>query len=428
MSDATFDGHERAATSRTNPSRSVGPRGRGATTPTAIPAKGWKDIAWRVYKEFNDDRIMLVAAGVTFYILLALVPALSAGVSVYGLFFDAAAVATQVASLQGVIPGGGVEIIQEQLTRLAEQTNSSLSITFIVSLGIALWSANAGMKSIFDGLNIAYDEIEQRGFVKLTMVSLAFTFGGIVAVFILGTVVVGLPAYLSSTRLGATFETVLQIGGYVLMLAVLAVAFSALYRWGPSRDHAKWRWITPGGLVAAVVLVVTSIGFSWYVANFGSYNATYGSLGAIIGFMTWIWIASIILLMGAELNAEMEHQTRRDTTVGTREPLGDRGAVVADSVGARWGSDDVSPDARQAASNNGDTMAVARDGSDGNHPSQDEETGSHPASRAAAAGPTGPRVRRRVPPVSTVDKLLVAVPLALFTALLARDAKAKRGT
>ena len=416
MANATYDdmqGYERDE---------VGPRGRGATTPTEIPAKGWKDIAWRVFQEFNDDRVMLVAAGVTFYLLLALVPALTALVSIYGLIFDPAQVVSQVQALTGVVPGGGVEIIQEQLERLTSQDSSSLSFAFLFSLGVALWSANAGMKSIFDAMNIAYDEQETRSFVKLTAISLLFTLGAIVGIIVLMGVVVALPAYLSNTRLGTTFEALLQVGGYVVMLGLLAVAFSVLYRYGPCRDDARWRWITPGGVLAAVVLVITSIGFSWYVANFGSYNATYGSLGAIIGFMTWVWIASIILIMGAEVNAEMEHQTRRDTTTGSREPLGERGAVVADSVGARWGSNDVSPDAPQAASKNGDTMAMARDGSDGNHPA---DAGPNAGSARGARRST-PAVRRSAPSASLVDKLIVAVPLALFSALLARDAKARR--
>lgn len=308
-------------------------RGRGAVRPSQIPAAGWKDVAWRVFAEISDDRVMLVAAGVTYYLLLAFVPALSALVSVYGLFADPATVQEHAAMLQALIPGGGMEIINEQLTRLASQGNTTLGFTFVISLAIALWSANAGMKALFEAMNVAYDEAEKRSFVTLTLTSFVFTLGAIVAAILFIGLVVGLPLALDLLGIGTDTKWLVSIASYAGIFLLVSFGIAALYHWGPSRTRAKWRWITPGTVLTVVVIVVVSLLFSWYVANFGSYNATYGSLGALIGFMTWIWISTTILIVGGEVNAEMEHQTARDTTRSPARPLGSRGATMADTVG-----------------------------------------------------------------------------------------------
>ncbi|WP_253380224.1 YihY/virulence factor BrkB family protein [Notoacmeibacter sp. MSK16QG-6] len=286
----------------------------------------------RVYEEITGDRVLLVAAGVTFYLLLALVPALSALVSVYGLFTDATNIQEQVTVLSGFIPGGGMEILEEQMSRLASQEDATLGLTFIISLGLALWSANAGMKSIFEGMNVAYDEVEKRGFIKLTLVSLLFTVCFLVSMVAVLTLVLALPALVAMLNLPDSWSWVAQIAGYVLLAVAVSLGIAAIYRWGPSRANARWEWITPGMILSLIVLAVMSVLFTWYAANFAAYNETYGSLGAIIGFMTWIWLATAILMIGAELNAELEHQTSRDTTTSPREPMGERGAVVADRV------------------------------------------------------------------------------------------------
>ncbi|MEF2551066.1 YihY/virulence factor BrkB family protein [Aurantimonas sp. A2-1-M11] len=314
-------------------------RGRRAAWPSQLPAAGWKDVLWRVYGEIGQDRVMLIAAGVTYYLLLALVPALSALVSVYGLFADPATVQEHAAMLQSVIPGGGMEIINEQLTRLAEQGTTTLGLTFAISLAIALWSANAGMKSLFEAMNVAYDEAEKRSFVKLTAVSFVFTLGAIVAVILFIGLVVGLPLVLGFLGLGSGTQWLVSLASYAALFALVFLGIGALYHWGPSRTRAKWRWITPGTVLTVVVIAAVSVLFSWYVANFGSYNATYGSLGALIGFMTWIWISTIILIVGGELNAEMEHQTIRDTTHAPAQPMGARGATMADTIGKASGAD-----------------------------------------------------------------------------------------
>jgi membrane protein len=309
-------------------------RGREATTPTEIPVRGWKDILWRVYEEFGQDRVMSVAAGVTYYALLALFPAIAALVSIYGLFADPATIQEHLNALSGVLPSGALDVIREQVTRIASKGEGTLGISFVVGLLISLWSANAGMKAIFDALNIVYDEEERRGIVALNLQSLGFTLGAIAFMLLALAGIVILPIVLDFVGLGAALEWLLTIARWPLLLTVIVLGLAVLYRYGPSRDRAEWTWVTPGSLIAAIVWVIVSMLFSFYVANFGSYNETYGSLGAIIGFMTWIWISSVVVLVGAEINAEVEHQTAHDTTEGPEQPMGARGAQMADTVGA----------------------------------------------------------------------------------------------
>ncbi|MGN6471325.1 MAG: YihY/virulence factor BrkB family protein [Rhizobiaceae bacterium] len=309
-------------------------RGREATTPSAIPWRGWKDILWRVWSEIGEDRIMLVAAGVTFYLLLALFPALAAFVSLYGFVADPKTIADQVAYLGGVLPSGGLDMIRGQLQALANASGKALSFGFVVGFLVALWSANSGIKAIFEAMNVAYEEEEKRSFIWLNLLSLAFTLGAMV-VGILMVVIVGVvPAVLAFLHLGGLTEVLVRVLRWPLLLIAVAVVISIIYRYGPSRERAQWRWINWGAAGAAVVWLVASVLFSWYLQNFANYNATYGSLGAVIGFMMWTWISVLILLAGAELNSEIEHQTARDSTTGKPVERGERGAVMADTIGA----------------------------------------------------------------------------------------------
>lgn len=276
---------------------------------------------------------MLIAAGVTYYLLLALVPGLTATVSIYALFTDPASVADQVDTLTGIVPAGGLDIIREQLVRLTAQGQATLGVTFIVSLAIALWSSSAGIRALFDAMNIAYGETEKRNLVQLTLTVLLFTLGAVLIGIFLITVVVVLPALLTLVWLGSGREWMIRLTSYGLLLVVLGFALACIYRYGPSRQHAKWRWITPGATFSVALIVIVSVLFSWYSANFGNYNATYGSLGALIGFLTWIWLSVTIVIVGAKLDAEIEHQTARDSTTGAELPLGERGAVMADTIG-----------------------------------------------------------------------------------------------
>jgi membrane protein len=308
-------------------------RGREADTPAQIPSLGWKDILWRTYEGFGQDRLMSVAAGVTYYALLALFPAVAALVSIYGLFADPATIQDHLAALSGVLPAGALDIIREQVVRIASAGEGTLGLSFVIGLAVSLWSANAGMKAIFDALNIVYDEEEKRSFVKLNLESLTFTLAAVGFILLSLAGIVVLPVLLDFVGLGSGLEWLLAIARWPVLLTVVLAGLAVLYRYGPSRDKAEWKWVTPGGIVAAVLWLVVSMLFSWYVANFGSYNETYGSLGAVIGFMTWIWISGIVVLLGAEINAEMEHQTAKDTTQGPEKPMGARGATMADTLG-----------------------------------------------------------------------------------------------
>jgi membrane protein len=328
-----FGRHESARRGERNDSG----RGRSATTPSEIPARGWKDIVLRVYKNISAHRILAISAGVTFYSLLSIFPALAAFVSVYGLFADTGSIASHLDQLATVLPAGAIDVIRDQMTRVASKGHGSLGVTFLVSLVAALWSANAAIKAMFDALNIVYAEDEKRGFIKLNAVSLAFTSGAIVFMLLAAGATVIVPAMVDRVGLGDLMQVIIRIMVWPVLFVILAIGLALIYRYGPSRDRPRWRWISWGSTIAVLGWLIASILFSWYAANFGKFNETYGSLGAVIGFMTWMWISAIVVLVGAELNAEMEHQTARDTTVGRPEPMGRRRARMADSVGAAQG-------------------------------------------------------------------------------------------
>ncbi|WP_371155821.1 YihY/virulence factor BrkB family protein [Jannaschia sp. 2305UL9-9] len=302
-------------------------RGHLADTPTEVPPRGWKDIARRVVAETSDDRVLLVAAGVTFYLLLALAPTLAAFVSLYGLFFDTGSIQEHMAVLQGIVPDGGMTILQDQIDRLVSTDQGTLGFAFVLSLAVALWSATSGMKSLFEAMNVAYDENEKRGFVGLTLQAFAMT-----VVTMAGAIALITTDIVLSAVLGASGGVIATIVTAALGLLALVLFMAALYRYGPSREAPEWAWITPGAILAAICIVLVSVAFSFYVSNFGTYNETYGSLGAVVGFLTWLWLTLTVLILGAELNSEMEHQTARDTTTGQDEPMGQRGAVMADKV------------------------------------------------------------------------------------------------
>lgn len=309
-----------------------GGRGREAERPGQIPARGWKDIVIRTFKEFNEDQIPMIAAGVTFYTLLALFPGIGAFVALYGLFADVADAQRHVAAMSAILPGGAITLIGDQLLRAASAHEGGLSLAFLVGLVLALWSANGAMKAIITGLNIAYDEKDRRGFFGKILAPLAFTLGFLL--FALSAM--GLAALGSTVedRFGDTAGWVYSASYWIGLFVAFTFGLTLLYRFGPSRRPVRWRWISWGSGAAAVAWLAMSGGFSFYVANFGSYDRSYGALGAVVGFMTWTWLSSMVLLLGAELNSEIEHQTARDTTVGAPKPMGARGAVMADTVGA----------------------------------------------------------------------------------------------
>jgi membrane protein len=308
-------------------------RGGGATAvkPTEIPLSGWIGIAKRTYAEIGSDRVLAVAAGVTFYALLALFPAITALVSLYGLVADPGTIVEHLAAIERFLPAGAVDILRDQITRIAEGGETRLSLAFGISVALALWSANAGVKAVFDALNVAYGETEKRGFIRLNLTSLAFTLAIILFVLMAIAATAVVPVLLDVLPLGQAVQWLISIGRWPLLIVILMLGLAVLYRFGPSRDAAKWAWVSPGAIVASIGWLLGSLLFSWYVANFEDYNKTYGALGALIGLLTWMWLSATIVLVGAELNSETERQTLRDTTKGTPKPIGARGADAADS-------------------------------------------------------------------------------------------------
>ncbi len=309
-------------------------RGRLAPAPARIPMTGWRDIAWRTWLEVSRDRLPTVAAGVAFYSLLAIFPAVGAFVSLYGLFADVGAVREQLNDLAAFVPRDVLKLVGDQMMQLAARQNAGLSLALAVSVLLSLWTANAAIAALFEGLNVAYDETEKRNFVVLRATSYAFTAALVLFATLVTAVLVAVPIYLRELGL---IDSWLAPFRWVVLTVLAASAFAVLYRFGPSRQRARWRWVRWGATLAAVAWIVGSLGFSWYVNHVAHYDATYGSLGAAIGFMMWIWFSVMVVLVGAELNAEIEHQTALDSTTGAPLPMGARGAAMADSVGQRFG-------------------------------------------------------------------------------------------
>ena len=269
-----------------------------------------REVMSHVWTNIGCHRVLAIAAGVTFYALLAIFPAIAAIVTLYGLFADTHTIVSQLNSLAGVLPGGAIDVIGDQVGRIVSRPNTSLGVTFIVSLLISLWSANAGMKAMFDALNVVYNAEEQRGFIKLNAVSLTFTLCAIALLLAAMAGVVVVPVILNAIPMESLVAPVLGYARWPLMLILIGLGLSVIYRFGPDREHAQWRWISWGSALAAVTWLVASLLFSWYASHFGSYNETYGSLGAVIGFMTWMWLSSIVVLLGAEIDAVMERWDR----------------------------------------------------------------------------------------------------------------------
>jgi membrane protein len=307
-------------------------RGRQARSPAQIPAAGWKDILWRTWSEFNDDQITNVAAGVAFFGVLALFPGLAAFVSLYGLFSNVGAAQKHLAALAGVLPADSLTFIGDQMIRIAAAKSSSLSMTFVVSFLLSVWSANAGVKALVAGLNIAYDEREKRNFFVLNLITLAFTAGLLAFLLLAMAAMVVAPIVVDFLNLDPRSRIFAALRWPALLLIAM-VGLLVIYRFGPSRQQARWRWVNWGGAIASVLWLAVSLLFSWYVGSFGHFSVTYGSLGAVVGFMTWMWLSAIVVLFGAELNSEMEHQTAQDSTTGAPAPMGMRGARMADTLG-----------------------------------------------------------------------------------------------
>jgi len=311
-------------------------RGREADAPSEIPRRGWKDVLYRLWDQITEDHVGLIAAGVAFYSLLALFPMLAALVSLYGLIASPAEIERHFDLMAGILPSAGIDIMRQQLVALANQEAPKLGLVFAGALAFSLWSANRGIASMFEAMNIAYGESEKRSWFKLNAITLAFTFGFVVFLVLALTAIAIVPPLLESLWVGNAAQWLLSLARWPILLLLVVTANAIVYRYGPSRDKARWQWISWGSTVAAALWLIASAGFSFYASNFASYNETYGSMGAVVALMTWIWLSAYIIIAGAELNAELEHQTANDTT-GRELPLGARGARMADTVGAARG-------------------------------------------------------------------------------------------
>lgn len=312
----------------------IGPRGRGAERPTQIPAKGWKDVFTRVKDEIKHDRANLLAAGVAFYTLVAMVPALIAIVSIYGLVSDPDEISNQVEEFGAALPDSAQNLLLDQLESITTASTAGLGVGAVLGLLTALWTTSSAVKHLIAATNAAYHEEEDRNFFKLRGLALGLTVGAVVFFGASIFVVAALPAVLADTVLGDATRIILSLVRWPGLAIAMILALGFFYRLAPNRDDPRWRWTSPGAVVATLLWIIASIGFSIYTANFGSYNETYGSLGAVIVLMLWLFITAFVVIVGAEINSEAERQTMVDTTQGRPEPMGRRDAHAADSVGA----------------------------------------------------------------------------------------------
>ena len=311
-------------------------RGRAAERPEHIPRKGWTDIFWRLGAAYFGDRVGFVSGGVTFFVMLSLFPTLAAFVTIYGLFADPTEAWSRLQFLYSVLPNNVAEFLGGEMQRLAETPNTQLTFTLIWTLALSLWSANGAVKVLFYGLNIAYHEVERRNLVRYNLICMIFTVSGLAAVLLSAALVVGVPLVLSPLGLLEEWNHLAPLR-WPMLLTIYVATLAVIYRVGPCRASARWRWLTPGALFAALLSLMLSFLFSWYLETFVR-TASYGPLAALMGFLLWTWLSVQIILMGAELNAEIEHQTAVDTTTGEARPLGERGAVVADTLGPKRGN------------------------------------------------------------------------------------------
>jgi membrane protein len=306
--------HDRKAMSRAIAFDGTRIRKKDRTNPLALGLDGWKDVLKRVWHELSHDDLSTLAASVAFYGFFAIIPALAAIVSIYGLVSDPREVGEQLLALKNILPAGTEAMIGEQLERIASASPGALSGGFILSVMLAIWSASKGMAAIIHALNVAYDEKEERAFFRRHLVTLALTLGAVITLALAIGGLVVLPIVLQTVGLGRFSENLIALGRWPALALFVLFGLAVVYRYAPSRPPAKWRWVTPGSIVATLIWIGASIGFSFYAKNFGSYEKTYGSLGAVAILLFWFYLSAYVILLGAELNAEAEDKTTARTT------------------------------------------------------------------------------------------------------------------
>ena len=303
-----------------------------AEKPTDIPWRGWKQILKRSWAENKADNMPIIAGGVAFFGFLSIFPAMIAMISLYGLVASPETVARQVENLSKQLPQSAAELIGQQLTSIIDNSSSALSISLVISILAALWSASGGIGNLVTAVNLAYDEVEARNFVRLKLTALALTLGGIVFVLVTFGLIAVVPAVIEALPLGIVGTILAQVARWVLLLAVFAGSLAVLYRVAPDRDAPRFRWVSLGAVIVTVMWAAVSVGFAVYVNKFGSYDKTYGAIAGVIVLMLWLYLTCYLILLGAEINSEAEHQTAHDTTEGPAEPMGERNATMADTL------------------------------------------------------------------------------------------------
>ena len=306
--------------------------GSRAENPYHIPAQGWWDITKRVFRAVGHDDLQVIAAGIAFYFFLAVFPILAATISIYGLVVTPAGAEEHIAELGTILPAQSQEVVTDIAQTVAAKSSSSLGWGIVLSSLLSIWSANKGTKALVRGLNIAYGQKERRNFFSMTLLTMSLTLGLFVSGIILLSLVAGVPAATNIYGFDKLLEILLGIGRWPLMMVLIIVIFAALYRWAPNRTPANWKWVSPGSFAATILWLLGSAAFSFYVDNFSEIGETYGSFAAVITLMLWFFLTAFVILLGAEINSECEHQTKEDTTIGEPKPIGERGAYFADNV------------------------------------------------------------------------------------------------
>ncbi len=316
----------------TNPVNNKKSIGRNAKSPKEIPKKGWKQILLRVKDEIKNDNVSIVAAGVAFYFFLALFPAIAAVVSIYGLVVTPAQVEQQMTEMANALPAEAYQLVSDILHRVAGKSGETLGWSLIVSILLSLWSSNKATSAVFEGVNIAYNESDDRGFIRKKALTLAFTLGGILTGIISAAFVVGFPAVIDKLNLPGTLQALLAFARWIVLAIIIYLVIAVTYKFAPHRASPKFLWINPGAISATVLWLGGSLLFTYYVNNFGSYDKAYGSIAAVVILLLWFYLTGFIIILGAEINSEIEHQTHADTTAGPDKPPGKRGAYYADRV------------------------------------------------------------------------------------------------
>lgn len=318
--------------------------GKKAETPTEIPAKGWWQISKRIFRQVGTDHVQLISAGVAFYAFLALIPALSATVSLYGLLMTPAEVQSQLNQLVALMPQQAHKLLRGILESMAEKEQQTLGISLFVSVLLSLWSANKGTTALIEGMNIVYNERDTRNFFKRKLLTYTFTLIGFIGFGLCMLLIVGISAFVDRLGLPPLLATLITFLRWPILAAIFMLALALVCKYAPYRRSPEFRWVTVGSVCATLIWLLVSYAFSVYVDNFGGYDETYGSLAAVVLCLLWLFLTSSVLLVGVEINAEMEHQTASDTTVGADRPMGKRGAYYADNLPKHLEAEGAEPD------------------------------------------------------------------------------------